>query len=313
MNMSYKTEFLVPDTLHPTRTRSTSPAAQTKGLVAAYLRVSERRKMFEGSGKGEKAPLLPASGQDKTDGPLGKRRHTTRRASSFNKSTKKLRQEMSTGDIGNVTNSPQSRHKQQASVSSVILPPLWHRLRHFGHYDLQSATMERFGSGKGASGDRSTRRKATGASAAHVGVGQHDCEVETLENDLVAVCPAFRNEIGGDCDWAGVQDKNNASPLIALRGSLSHDKQKRVGSRAKMLLEGSIPPPEIQGILKPTEPQVLQILQPQSSIQFPFEFIDYGALYYRNHFFQQGRVCVWSCVLVWLEQKMGVFRTALLS
>lgn len=291
MNMSCKTEFQVPDTLHPTRFRSTYPAL-AKGLevAAPSLRVSERRKMYEP----EKDPLLPGSGQDKTDGStekIFKRRHTTRervsRGSSFNRS-KKLRQDPSTGDIGNITNSPQSRHKQQASLSSVVLPPLWQRLRHFGHYDLQSATLERFGSGKGASGERLTRKKPTGASAAHIGVAPQDCEVETLENDLVAICPAFRNEIGGDSDWAGVQDNNNRNPLLSLRGSLSHDKQKRVGSRAKMLLEGSIP----SDIKKPSEPQVLQILQPQSSIQFPFEFIDFGALYYRNHFYQQGQLPV---------------------
>lgn len=292
MNMSCKTEFPVPDTLHPTRSRSTYPALVKRLEVAVLpLRVSERRKMYEpekGGGKGEKDPLL---GQDRTDGSekIFKRRHTTRervsRGSSFNRS-KKLRQDPSTGEIGNITHSPQSRHKQQASLSSVVLPPLWQRLRHFGHYDLQSATLERFGSGKGSSGDRLTRKKPTGASAAHIGVTPQDCEVETLENSLVAICPAFRNEIGGDSDWAGVQDNNNKNPLLSLRGSLSHDKQKRVGSRAKMLLEGSIP----SDTKKPSEPQVLQILQPQSSIQFPFEFIDFGALYYRNHFYQQGQL-----------------------
>lgn len=298
--MSCKTEFLVPDTLHPTRFRSTYPAL-AKGSEVAAPSVSERRRMYEekGGGKGEKDPLLPPSGQDRTDGSTekfpGKRRHTKdriSRGSSFNRS-KKLRQDPSTGDIGNVTHSPQSRHKQQNSVSSVVLPPLWQRLRHFGHYDLQSATMERFGSGKGASGERLTRKKPTGASAAHIGVSPQDCEVETLENDLVAVCPAFRNEIGGDSDWAGVQDDQNKNPLLTLRGSLSHDKQKRVRSRAKMLLEGSIP----SDTKKLSDPQVLQILQPQSSVQFPFEFIDYGALFYRNHFYQQGQLCVMVCAV----------------
>ena len=255
--------------------------------------------MFEqdrGGGKaGDKDLLLPLDHPDLPTGGDKKRRHSAKvaRGGSF-RHPKKLRQEVSTGDLGaNTTHgSPQSRHKQSASVTSIVLPPLWSRLRSFGHHDLQSATLERFGSGKGgAGGDRPTRRKPTGASAAHVGVAPQEAGLETLENDLVAVCPAFRNEVGGDADWAGTGD--TANPLLSLRKSLSHDKQKRVCSRAKMLLEGSIPSKEIMEQKSPMDRQVLQILQPQSSIQFPFEFIDYGALFYRNHFYQQG-MCVCS-------------------
>ena len=149
--------------------------------------------------------------------------------------------------------------------------------------------MERYGSAfKGADSERGMRKKPTGASAAHVGTTPLEGDLETLDNDLVALCPAFRNEVGGDSDWAGVSTENKDNPLLTLRGGLSHDKQKRVGSRAKMLLEGTIPSKEIMEHKSPMDRQVLQILQPQSSVQFPFEFIDYGALYYRNHFYQQG-------------------------
>ena len=129
------------------------------------------------------------------------------------------------------------------------------------------------------------RKKATGASAAHIQM-ELESSLEARENDIVAACPAFRNELGGDGDWAGEGDADN--PLLAIRLSLSHDKQKRVGSRAKMLLEGTIPSKEIMQHKSPMSRHVLQILQPQTSMQFPFEFIDYGALYYRNHFYQQG-------------------------
>ena len=299
--MSHKTEFIVPDTQRPTRTRS--PAASKRIAVAASRRLSvlERKKMFEqdrGGGKGgEKDYLLPLDHPDHPgEKTAGKRRHSTKvsRGSSFR--SKKLRQEVTTGDLGtNATHgSPQSRHKQSASVTSIVVPPLWNRLRSFGHHDLQSASLERFGSGKGgARGDKPTRKKPTGASAAHVGVTPQEAGVETLENGLVALCPAFRNEIGGDADWAGTSD--TANPLLSLRKSLSHDKQKRVCSRAKMLLEGSIPSKEIMEQKSPMDRQVLQILQPQSSIQFPFEYIDYGALFYRNHFYQQG-TCVYRSI-----------------
>ena len=114
--------------------------------------------------------------------------------------------------------------------------------------------------------------------------------VEERENQLLSVCPAFRNELGGHVDWAGMGNGEGDadSPLLAIRASLSLDKQKRVGSRAKMLLEGTIPSKEIMEHKSPMSRHALQILQQQSNVQFPFEFMDYGALYYRNHFYQQG-------------------------
>ena len=225
----------------------------------------------------------------------GKRRHSAKdrfstRGSSFR--AKKLRQEASTGDLGHPPHgSPQTRHKQQASASSIVLPPLWQRLRNFGHHDLQSATLERYRSAKGGSGgERSTRKKPTGASAAAQASGM--AALETLKNDLLAVCPAFRNEIGGDADWTGAHPPSNESGglLVSLRRCLSHDKQMRVCSRAKMILEGAVPSKEspATGAKGQMHRQVLQIQQPQSSVHFPFEFIDYGSLYYRNHFYQQG-------------------------
>ena len=267
--------------------------------------------MFEQESRkgGDKDMLLPpSSGQEQTDHPLekfaGKRRHTTKerfsgRGSSFR--SKKLRQEMTSSELGN--GSPPTRHKQQASVTSINLPPLWSRLRNFGHHDLQSATMERFGSGKPSSRTDRCRRRPTGASAAHCGVAVEEAALETLHNDLLAACPAFRNEIGGDADWAGSQqtrssgnNSEGAHLLLSLRDSLSHDKHKRVGSRAKMILEGSIPSKDIMEHKTPMDRQVLQILHPQSSVQFPFEFIDFGALYYRNHFYQHGMLlmCVYT-------------------
>ena len=308
-----KTEYLFPDTRHPSRSRSVYPAAAVWG---SHLRVSERKKMFEpdrgasGGKRGEKDSLLPPStaGQDQTDHPLekfsGKRRHTTKERSSRGSSfrAKKLRQDASNSDVSNATHgSPQTRHKHQASTSSIVLPPLWSRLRNFGHHDLQSATMERFGTCK-AGGRSDKKRKATGASAAHSDVAPRETGGEALQSGLLAACPSFRNEIGGDADWAGSQANSDGSTLLlALRGSLSHDKQKRVGSRAKMVLDGSIPSNEALEH-RVMDPQVQQILQPQSSIQFPFEYIDFGALYYRNHFYHHGTfvcvVCVCVCVCV---------------
>ena len=303
--MSGKTELRPPDTKLFVRHRSASPGRQ------ASLTVFERRRMFEQDKErdrgsyGERDLLLPPGRADQTDfsgeKTSGKRRHTMKERSSVRggsfRASKKARQELNVGDVGgggggggggSGSGSPQFRHKQQSSLSSIPVPPLWMRLRNFGHHDLQSATLERLGSERGGGRDdhhRAMRKKATGASAAHIQM-ELESSMDARENDIVAACPAFRNELGGHGDWAGEEDADN--PLLAIRGSLSHDKQKRVGSRAKMLLEGTIPSKEIMQHKSPMSRHVLQILQPQTSMQFPFEYIDYGALYYRNHFYQQG-------------------------
>ena len=301
--------LVVPDTR---RARSVSPVPRQ--LASSVIALFEGRSTsMNHEQDGEKDALLPPSRFDQTDfaseKTSGKRRHSTKlpsRHGSF-RSSKKLRQEHSLGDIGQITHSPVFRHKQQASISSTIpLLPLWNRLRNFGHHDLQSAILERLGPEKGSESERAMRKKPTGASAAHTSSSETaGCNVETRENDLVASCPAFRNEVGGDYDWADVSDKDN--PLLKLRGSLSLDKQKRVGSRAKMILEGSVPSKDIMQHKSAMGRQMKIVLQQQTSVQCPFEFIDYGALYYRNHFYQQGTVYTCSvCSLVALCVSVSV-------
>ena len=221
---------------------------------------------------------------DGTAASTGRRgsRLTTRKDVSRNGSfrgTKKLKTE---------DGSPVVRSKQ-ISASSLHLP-LWQKLRNFGHYDLQSMKIERLAN------DPTTERgpavkKPTGASAAHNLVDKEpDYE---MCNALVASCPAFKNEIGGDSDWLV-----EGSPMITLRKSLSHEKQKRVGSREKLVLDGDLPLYEVLQSRGPMSRQASGVFQPQSGIHYPFEYIDYGASYYRNYFIGQGECFVYISVCV---------------
>ena len=301
--MSNTGELQPPETKSISRNRPKSvPVARQNSSPTVQRKAMSEQERDQGSrAAGERDLLLP-QGKAETDfgeKTSGKRRHSRMsvRGGSF-RASKKMRQELGLGERDGTGNggsvSPQLRHKHQSSVSSISLLPIWFRLRNFGHHDLQSATLERLSSERCSSrrghDSAATKKKPTGASAAHLHMDVESAGVDERENQLLSACPAFRNELGGHVDWAGMGngEGDTDSPLLAIRASLSLDKQKRVGSRAKMLLEGTIPSKEIMEHKSPMSRHALQILQQQSNVQFPFEFIDYGALYYRNHFYQQG-------------------------
>lgn len=158
---------------------------------------------------------------------------------------------------------------RQTSCTGLI------RYRNVSHYDVQSMKVTTLAT---ASTTDTNAKKATGASAAHYETGDFG---DAVSNDLVASCPAFRNEIGGDeFVPGGIMDK--------LRKSLSHDKNKRVGTRMNMVLDGDIPNGDLQN-LQTMGCHTAALFQRQAGIYHPFEFIDYGACYYRNHFCDQGK------------------------
>lgn len=262
-----KAELRPPDAKRSKGDRPISPAVAQNSNIPVF----ERRKMFEQTDSGlcvEK----PAVGSS------GKRRLTVKsqigRSGSF-RGSKKFKGE---GD-----GSPQLRARQ---ISGASLP-LSQRLRYFGHYDLQSAAIERLTSEKALTSDHAVK-KATGASAAH-GAREEESG-DGVSNDLVAACPAFKNEVGGDSDWL---DENN--PVLRLRSYLSYDKQKRIASREGYILDGDIPGKEAIGARGPPSRQASEVFQRQSELYFPLEFIDYGAAYYRNYFLGHGE-CMFTCL-----------------
>ena len=247
----YKSELRPPDAKRSKGERSLSPAGNTN------IPVFERRKMFEETDGGDRLAI------GKRTGRFSNRKSEIPRSSSF-----RISKKMKTED-----GSPLLRTKQISSSG------LWQRLRSFGHFDVQSMTIERLSSER-ALNERNVK-KATGASAAHyedvhMGDGVH--------NDLVASCPAFKNEVGGDSDW--LEDGNRA--IVMIRESLSHEKQKRVGSRERLVLDGEIPTKDTMHTKGAMSRQAIEIFQPQLGMHYPFEFIDYGASYYRNYFLGTG-------------------------
>ena len=248
----------------------TAPDVKRRGSARAnqsLIPVLERRKMFE---EVDSSYTEKTSGHGSSGSRRGSRLSTRKdvsRSSSF-RSAKKLKT-----DDG----SPLLRNKQLSSTGLNALP-LWQRLRNFGHYDTQSMSLKMF---QGDAADNDSAKKLTGASAAHDHNNKETCE--DVCNSLIAGCPAFKNEIGGDNDWLA-QD----SPVLLLRNHMSHDKQKRLGSREKLIVDGEIPLKDIVQSRGPMSHQVSEVLQPQAGIHYRFEFLDYGASFYRNYFLGQG-------------------------
>lgn len=157
------------------------------------------------------------------------------------------------------------------------------RIRHFGYYDLQSVTVDRL-SYQVAQGDPQQRlKKHTGASAALLTEFCSDVPEENhvpkengeVGNNLVAPCPAFKNEIGNDCLPEG-------SIVAHLRNVLSLEKKMRLCSRERVVLDGPFATEDSEVAIK------TDVFTVQSGLTFPLEFIDYGACYYRNYFFDKG-------------------------
>ena len=245
------------------------PQYTSKPSSGSRIPVVERRKMFEDQAD----IMLPERSSSTSSGPGHKRggRSTTRkdlnRSSSF-RASKRMKVDSE--------NSPVMRAKQFPSGPL----PSRQKLRNFGHYDLQSVCIEKFTPGCRTSAERQIK-KATGASAAASADGGL---IEDDSNELVASCPAFKTDIGGDRDTIGEREF-----LCKFKEYLSYDKRKRLCTREKLIFDGEIP--LMEPMISETKNMRLtrEILHAKSGIHYPFEFIDYGSSYYRNYFLHEGK------------------------
>lgn len=256
------------DSSYPQLTAKSSFRAKT------HIPVFERRRMFE-----EQATVsLPERSSSTSSGAGHKRgsRSTTRkdlnRSSSF-RASKRMKVDSD--------NSPVMRAKQFPSGTL----PLWQKLRHFGHYDLQSVCIENLAVGSFISAEHNIK-KATGASAA---ANSDSGRIEdNSSSELVASCPTFKTDIGGDFDVMGEREF-----IGKFKEYLSYDKRKRLCTREKLIFDGEIPLMEPMMSEAKNMRVTKDILYVKSGIHYPFEFIDYGSSYYRNYFLHEGeRNCV---------------------
>ena len=159
------------------------------------------------------------------------------------------------------------------------------RIRHFGYYDVQSVTVDRL-SYQVAQGDPTQRlKKHTGASAAVLTTdivegGDLNSNEAEVGNDLVAVCPAFKNEIGSE-------KQNEDNVIERFRCSMSQDKKMRLYSRERVVLDSYF----CEDCEKHEEidEDGSDIFTIQSGNTYPIEFVDFGACYYRNYFYNKGK------------------------
>ena len=135
-----------------------------------------------------------------------------------------------------------------------------------------------------------------GASAAYAYIkyGEWgDSGKEKCTNTLVAHCPAFCSEVG--------EDRSGSEGVVAmLRETLSQEKKMRLCSREKVVLDGHFPD-DVEHHSKEASSDVFTV---QRGLTYPFEFIDYGACFYRKYFYEKGvfhfsfslcvHVCVWG-------------------
>lgn len=280
--------------------RSSLARAQSKSTLSG-IPVLERKKMFEQTDSPFQTAAATTGPSHSSSGAsfgaasgkrASKQRKDMGRNSSF-RGTKRLKTEDGHSPV-------LGRAKHIGSLQNASLPT-WKKLRNFGHFDLQSLGLNSFHPSHSDQAEQHNVKRPTGASAAHGagggaeggagGVGGSSggggsstdgVDKSRLSNCLVACCPAFTNEIGGDSDWLGREN-----PLLPLRDTLSIEKQRRVGSRERIIVDGDLP---LKGILHrgPMNRQVSDVLFPKSGINYPFEFIDFGASYYRNYFLQYG-------------------------
>lgn len=251
--------------------RSSSPLirGQSKSTLSG-IPVLERKKMFEQTDSSfatSSGSFGAVSGRR-----ASKQRKEISRNSSF-RGTKRLKSDDSHSPV-------LGRSKQLGSINSNL--PTWKKLRNFGHFDLQSLAIHSLSPSSNGESEHNVK-KPTGASAAH-GSGENvPPEKAGQSNTLVACCAAFTNEIGGDSDWL-----NKGNPVLLLREALSVDKQRRIGSRERLILDGELPLKSMVQSRGPMNRQVSDVLLPKTGISYPFEFIDFGASYYRNYFLLNG-------------------------
>lgn len=279
--------------------RSSSPLALvrvTSKSAVSSIPVLERKKMFEQTDSAVQPPPAPPSSSSSGFGSVsGRRGSKLRKEISRNTSfrgTKRLK-----GEDGH---SPVlGRANSKLGPTNMNLP-MWKKLRNFGHFDLQSMSIESITISSSNLAEHNVK-KPTGASAAH----QEDTAESSvgngtsLTNPLISCCTAFTNEIGGDADWL-----SPGNPVLMLRDSLSIDKQRRVGSRERMIMDGEIPLKSMVHMRGPMSKQVSEVLLPKTGISYPLEFIDFGASYYRNYFLQHGECVVCVCSNLALVQSI---------
>lgn len=261
--------------------RTSAPLSRsTSKSGVSVIPVLERRKMFEQT---DSAPPAPSTGFGSRRGTKQQRKEVSRNTSF--RGTKRLKAEDSHSPVLGRANS------KLGSYNTSL--PMWKKLRNFGHFDLQSISIDNICVSNGDIAEHNVK-KPTGASAAHgdTGLGENG---DGLANMLVSECPAFTNEIGGDSDWL-----KPGNPVQALRDSLSTDKQRRVASRERMILDGELPLKSVVSSRGPMNRQVSEVLQPKTGISYPLEFIDFGASYYRNYFLHHGECARTSaCCTLW--------------
>ncbi len=258
--------------------RSSSPLIKTTTKnSSSAVPVLERKKMFEQTESAN--PTAASTGFGSVSGKRSsKGRKEIGRNSSF-RGTKRLK--------GEDAHSPVlGRSKQLTSSSNITSLPLWKKLKNFGHFDLQSLAKDSLALSSVNVDTVHNVKKPTGASAAHEDPGL-PMDKKGSSNALISYCTAFTNEIGGDGDWM-----EPGNPILILKEGLSVDKQRRVGSREKMIVDGEIPLKSMLITRGPMNKQVSIVLSPKTGLNYPFEFIDFGATYYRNYFLQQGEWCM---------------------
>ena len=257
-------------------------------LARPSIPVLERKKMFEQT---DSVVVIPTAASSPSIGghngsASGRRGSKQRKEVSRNSSFRGIKKLKSEDSHSPVLGRPRSL------ASSNMSSSLWKKLRNFGHFDIQSMSIESL-SPSSTAGEEHNIKKPTGASAAHEDTG-HGMD-SGMSNALIASCAAFTNEVGGDNDWL-----TNGNPVLLVRDCLSIDKKRRVGSRERMILDGELPLKSRVQSRGPVNKQVSHILLPKKCLNYPLEFIDYGASYYRNYFLDQGEcdlcVCMYVCV-----------------
>ena len=251
------------------------PLFTSKSSSASHIPVIERKIMFEN----QTDSVLPERSSSTSSGTGHKRGNRTATRKDLNRSSSfRASKRMKVENDG----SPVMRPKQFPSgpVST------WQKLRNFGHYDLQSVGIDRFVQGCRVSAEHNIK-KATGASAAASADGG---SIEDSSNELVASCPAFKTDIGSYHNMNSERDF-----LSRFKDHLSYDKRKRVCTREKLLFDGEIPVVEPMVSDTKSMRHSMEVLHAKSGIHYPFEFIDFGASYYRNYFLHEGML---NCVLV---------------
>ena len=155
-------------------------------------------------------------------------------------------------------------------------PRAW-RIHHFGHYDLQSVSVDRLSCQAAQADPEYSLKKPTGASAAYAYThyGESGEERGKCFNTLVAHCPPFCTEVG--------EERSGPEGVVSLlRDTLSQDKKMRLCSREKVVLDGHFPD-DVD-----SREASWNVFTVQTGLTYPFEFIDYGACYYRRFFYEKG-------------------------